>query len=727
MFRSKPILPRPWRWRPAGGMAILCILLLCGLAPRDGRAAVGGMQDLVAASLMPESRTVRPGDTVTIGLRLEMKPGWHTYWRNPGDAGLPTTVAWTLPPGVTAGPLAWPRPERFSVGTITNYGYAGTVVLPTELHVPPEFAGDRIDLSAEVTWLACTDICVPGSATLTASLAIGPLAPDPAAATALPATREAIPAAARFETTFALDQSRIRLHVPPTGYDGLSDPKAVFLPYDGGVIDDAAKQVQTIGADGLMLTLVKAPPVPAGPTPATLDGVLVIDGVAGGRPVSRAVEVSANPMAANSPLSSPMLGAAALDSVSWGGALVLALLGGLVLNVMPCVFPVLSLKLLGLAQQANAPRAERLGHAAAYAGGILVCFAGLGLLMLALRAGGHEVGWGFQLQSSGFVAALAYLLFGMGLWLSGLIEIGGGWIGVGDGLARRSGWRGAFFTGMLATVVATPCTAPFMGTALGFAMAASVPLALGVFLALGLGLAAPYLLISALPGLGRLLPRPGRWMETTKQALAFPLYGTVAWLVWVLSQQTDPAGLLSVLGGLVLIGFACWCIGRTASSGGLGRMIGRGLGAAAAVAALSLLLTGVIGGGGSGGAVEKTPAAGSARGGLAYEPFSQQRLAALRASGRPVFIDMTAAWCITCLLNERTSLDSAAVRDAFERRGVVALKGDWTNQNPEITELLRQFRRSGVPLYVYFDGANPPVLLPQILTEATLLEVVGRS
>ena len=740
MIGYKPVLRRSpnaepgravlLRKRLATGWALLCVVLSGCLLAGSGGAAEN-TDDLVKPSLILESRTVQPGDTVTIGLRLEMKPGWHTYWRNSGDAGLPTTVAWTLPPGVTAGPLIWPKPERFTVATITNYGYTGIVVLPTELHVPADFTGNRLDLTAAVNWLACTDICIPGSATLSANFGIGGMVPDPAAAPALAASRQAVPAAARFETTFALAPSRIRLQVPATAYDGLTDPKAMFLPYDGGIIEDSAPQGQALSADGLIVTLMRAAPGPASSTaaPPTLDGVLVIDGLASGRPDTRAVEISANPVAMTT---SPV------DDISWEAALVLALLGGLVLNVMPCVFPVLSLKLLGLAQQADARPSVRLSHAAAYAAGILVCFAGLGALMLVLRAGGHEVGWGFQLQSPGFVGALAYLLFGMGLWMSGLTGgfgglVGSGLIGIGDGLTRRPGWGGAFFTGMLATVVATPCTAPFMGAALGFAMAASPPLALGVFLALGIGLAAPYVLISALPGLGRLLPRPGRWMETVKQALAFPLYGTAAWLVWVLSQQTGPMGLLAVLGGLVLIGFACWCVGRTASAGKLGRSIGRGLGTVAVLAAVSLLITGALGRDGfEERAVGARDISGGrnaavARSGLAYEPFSQRRLAALRASGQPVFVDMTAAWCITCLVNERTSLDSAAVRDAFERRGVVALKGDWTNQNPEITQLLQQFRRSGVPLYVFFDGANPPVLLPQILTETALLDVVGRS
>lgn len=344
----------------------------------------------------------------------------------------------------------------------------------------------------------------------------------------------------------------------------------------------------------------------------------------------------------------------------------------------------------------------------------------MGGALLVLRAGGHAVGWGFQLQSPVFVAVLAYLLFAMGLSLSGVAGFGASLAGIGGRLARRSGLPGTFFTGVLATVVATPCTAPFMGAALGFALIAPAAVAIGVFLALGLGLAAPYLLASASPGWQRVLPKPGAWMDFVKQLLAFPLYGTVAWLLWVLIQEVGPGDAFAGLFGLVLIAFAMWVYGQTRLAAPIGRLLGAGLAAAGSVAAI-LLATSLT-------SVGDVAAAGTApQEGLQYEPFTKQRLSALESEGKPVFVNLTAAWCVTCLVNERVALDSAAVRKAFAERGVVPLKGDWTNQNPEITGFLQQFGRSGVPLYLLYTGKGEPVVLPQILTAATVVDALGKS
>jgi thiol:disulfide interchange protein DsbD len=384
---------------------------------------------------------------------------------------------------------------------------------------------------------------------------------------------------------------------------------------------------------------------------------------------------------------------------------------------MPCVFPILSLKLLGLAVSVH--RAEERLHGLAYAAGVVISFAALGGLLLALRVGGAAIGWGFQLQSPVVVALLAYLLFAMGLSLSGVVEFGGGLAGgIGGRFAERTGLLGAFATGVLATIVATPCTAPFMGTALGYAMLAAPGQALGVFVALGAGLAAPVMLATAVPGVARLLPRPGPWMVWFKQLLAFPLYATVAWLVWVLMQQVGPAdGFLALL-GLVLVGFAVWIYGRTRFAEPAGRRFGLGLamtGFAAAIAAAVTLVPAT------------SPAADRAgnTSGLAYESFGRARLERLVAEKQPVFVNLTAAWCITCLVNERT-LDREAVRRAFAAHEIVALKGDWTRQDPEITALLQKFGRSGVPLYLLYDRNGTPAVLPQLLTEATILDAVGR-
>jgi thiol:disulfide interchange protein DsbD len=440
--------------------------------------------------------------------------------------------------------------------------------------------------------------------------------------------------------------------------------------------------------------------------PATLDGVLSLRGEDG---AERAFEISANPIP----------GAPAEGGIVWWQALLLAFLGGIVLNAMPCVFPILSLKLLSVAQHAHGHRSERAYHGLAYTAGVLASFAALGIALLGLRAGGQAVGWGFQLQSPIFVAVLAYLLFAMGLSLSGVTGFGGALGGVGGRLAVRSGLAGTFFTGVLATIVATPCTAPFMGAALGFALIAPAAVAIGIFLALGLGLAAPYLAASLTYRWQRLLPKPGRWMEFVKQLLAFPLYGTVAWLLWVLIEEVGPDNALGGLFGLVLVGFAVWVYGQTRFAAPLGWWLGTGLAAAGGAAAILLAasLTGAA------------PAKSAAlRHGLQYEPFTPQRLAALETAGKPVFVNLTASWCVTCLVNERVALDSSAVREAFAERGIVPLKGDWTSQNPEITQFLQQFGRSGVPLYLLYSGrGGEPVMLPQILTAASVLDAIGKS
>ncbi len=385
---------------------------------------------------------------------------------------------------------------------------------------------------------------------------------------------------------------------------------------------------------------------------------------------------------------------------------------------MPCVFPVLSIKILHLTQHgAETPRRVRL-HGMAYALGILACFTILAGVLHALRAGGAEIGWGFQLQSPLMVATLAFILFALALSLSGILTIGASLTRVGgSSLLQRGGLSGSFFAGVLATVVATPCTAPFMGASIGFALTQPFGVGLAVFLALGLGLALPFLVLAFVPGLQRLLPRPGRWMETLKQFLAFPLYATVAWLIWVLSFQVGASGLLAALAALVLIAFGAWAWGLSQgrTTGSARALQGMAAISVAGVVALAIVIN----------LYRPTEtAAQEASSTAGYEAFSQQKLDTLLASGQPVFVNMTAAWCITCLVNERTALSTGAVREAFAGKQVAYLKGDWTSRNPEITRLLEKFGRSGVPLYVLYRGGREPVVLPQILTQSLVLDAL---
>jgi len=690
------------------GVVALMAALSAAVARADGPPAA---EDLVKAGLVPETTTIAPGTTLWVDLHLEIKPGWHIYWRNPGDSGLPTAIDWNLPPGFSAGSILWPTPEHFVQNGIGNYGYAGSADLLVPLAPPKQLAtGQTERVEADASWLVCADICIPGGAKLSFGLPVAaqPGTVDPAVAPLFAAARRHLPVLAPFETRFTDDAHDIRLLVPASAVAGLRDPTGVFFPNRDSLVDAAAKPKLAPHADGLELVLPKAS---AGVTePATLDGVLSLRGADG---AEHGFEISANPVPP----------APAMPAIPWWRALILAFLGGVVLNSMPCVFPILSLKLLSVAQHAHGNRSEQLSHGFAYTAGVLASFAVLGVALLALRAGGQAIGWGFQLQSPVFVALLAYLLFAMGLSLSGVAAFGASFAGLGGGLAQRPGLIGTFLTGVLATIVATPCTAPFMGAALGFALIAPAAVALGVFLALGLGLAAPYLAASLSLSWRRVLPRPGAWMEFIKQLLAFPLYGTVAWLLWVLIREVGPDAAFAALFGLVLVAFAVWVYGRTRLAAPIGRSLGTALAAAGSVAAifLAVSLAGVT----SAGKTASASAATSA--GLHYEPFTTQRLSVLQAEGKPVFVNLTAAWCVTCLVNERLALDSAAVRDAFAERHVTSLKGDWTNQNPEITEFLQEFGRSGVPLYLLYTGKGEPLVLPQILTAASVLDALGKS
>ncbi|MGD9618030.1 MAG: protein-disulfide reductase DsbD family protein [Alphaproteobacteria bacterium] len=697
------------------GALVLALAVALGVATPLRVSVAAPPQDPVTARLVAETGAIAPGQTVWVALHLETRPGWHVYWRNPGDAGLPTEIAWTLPPGFTAGEIAWPTPERFVVDRIGNYGYEGSVALLVPITAPAEtetapLPGRTVPIVAQATWLACAEICIPGEAALSLALpvAAAPAAPDPASAALFAASRARLPQPAGFAVRFAVSGGDLRLHVPKAALAGIADPTAAFFPHQPNIIDAAAEPRTQVASDGLDLLLKRTTgPAAAATLPPSLDGVLVLRGPDG---TERNYAISAPVIAA---AAEPVAGGTQV--ALWWQALLLAFLGGMILNLMPCVFPILSLKLLGLAVSVH--RAEERRHGLAYAAGVIVSFAALGGLLLALRAGGAAIGWGFQLQSPVVVALLAYLLFAMGLSLSGVAEFGLGLGGIGRSFAGRTGTAGAFATGVLATIVATPCTAPFMGTALGYAMLATPDEALAVFVALGAGLAAPVVLATAVPGIARLLPRPGPWMLWFKQALAFPLYATVAWLVWVLLQQVAPEDGFPALLGLVLLGFAAWIYGRTRHAEAAGRRIGIGLAATGFAASLAVAAT----------LVPATPAAsGSPRSdGLAYESFDTSRLATLVAERKPVFINLTAAWCITCLVNDRT-LDSEAVRRAFAARDIVPLKGDWTRQDPEITALLQKFGRSGVPLYLLYDRSGAPQVLPQLLTEATILDAVGR-
>jgi thiol:disulfide interchange protein DsbD len=600
------------------------------------------------------------------------------------------------------------------VGPLMSYGYTNEVVLLTRLTPPAGLpTGVPVTLRGHAAWLVCEKTCIPEEAdvTLTLPVAAGKSAPG-AGAAAIERTRRTVPLPSPWSASLSATPEAVTVWVAAPGLEPSRIAEVVFFPGRWGVMDHAAAQEVTIGRAGITLRAARGL-LPEGPD-TDLDGVLVIHEKLDQGLVSQAFSIKA-----------VATKIAAGPSLSLLAAMGLALAGGLILNLMPCVLPVLSIKALALVGHAEiSPRAVRR-HGLAYTAGVLLCFAALAGALLALRAGGAQIGWGFQLQSPLVVTALAYVLFALGLSLSGLLVIGGRFTSVGHDLAARPGYTGSFFTGALATVAATPCTAPFMGAAVGYALTQTPAAALAVFEALGLGLALPFLALSLVPAWRRLLPRPGPWMTRLSQALAFPLYASVAWLVWVVSRQAGPDGVALVLVGLLLIGFGAWL--HHAARGAAPRWRRAATGFALVSAAVAIALAPLA---------AASPPAASGTGaptGAAWEPYSPRRLAELRAQGSPVFVNFTAAWCITCLVNERVALRSPAVTEAFARKGVVYLKADWTRRSAEIASVLQSFGRSGVPLYVVYPSragravAPEPLVLPQILTEGTIIEAIDKE
>jgi thiol:disulfide interchange protein DsbD len=676
-------------------LLILMLILLTSLGTRAlALESTPAVSTHATVSLVSDADTVSPGTPFRIGLRFRLAPGWHTYWRNPGDAGVAPELDLALPANTTAGPIAWPAPQRIPEGPLMTYAYTGEVLLPLTI-TPPPGSGD-LTIAADARWLVCKSICVPEQAHFTLTLPTrtvpqGNTTPSPEV-TLFAAADRRIPRPSPWVAHIAADGT---LWLRGAELNPATVTNAWFIPSTPGTIQDAAPQLLSTSPDRMTLSLKPGPAFAAG---ADLDGVLAVLDHTG---QETDVALRATPGAPPPEVALPL-----------GRVLGFAFLGGLILNLMPCVFPVLAMKALGIA--VGAAHGRMRAHAVSYTLGVLLAFAALGAALLAARSAGAAAGWGFQFASPVFVAAMAWLLFGVGLNLSGVFEIGLRLAGTGQRLAVRAGHSGSFFTGMLAVLVATPCTAPFMGVAIAAALAAPPVETILVFLAMGLGLAAPYAVFAAVPPLARLVPRPGRWMDRLRQGLAFPMYAASAWLIWVVSQEAGPAGVLGTVAGLVLLGFAAWVIGVAQQETGRTRRLAQAVAAATLLAALAVL-TGI-------GSTPPTAVASEAD----AQTYSAVRLAALRAEGRPVFVNMTAAWCVTCLVNERLAISTASVREAFALRHVAYLKGDWTRQDGTITTFLREHGRDGVPLYIYFPpGEQSPLVLPQILTEQTVLRAIG--
>jgi thiol:disulfide interchange protein len=662
----------------------------------------------VAADLVAERQGIAPGETIHVALRQQIQKGWHTYWRNSGDSGQATEIKWTLPAGWRAGPFTWAAPRRIPVGPLMNYGYEGEVLLPVAVTAPATAKpGETVTLKGAVSLLVCADVCVPEDDALSITLPVtaAPAPEDPKWGKAIEAALAAAPKPAGLAAVFQLHPTGVALAVTGPALKGADMAGAYFYPFESTVIDHAKPQAIERGSDGLTLTLSPGYAFQGGKTPPSLAGVLAV----GDRDYEIAAAPGAPPAGASG-LGPPSARTAGGADLGLAAAALFALLGGLILNLMPCVFPILAMKAASLAGHGGGDHAEARRQGLAFGMGSVLTFLALAGGLIALKAAGSAVGWGFQLQSPPVVAVLALLMLAVALNLSGLFEVGTSLQGAGTGLASRGGMLGAFFTGALAVVVAAPCTAPFMGPALGWALTQTPVAALTVFLFLGIGFAAPFVLVAFAPALLSRLPKPGGWMETFRKALAFPMYGAAAWLAWVLAQQAGAEDLAKLFAAAIVVALAAWLIG----------MSQRRVAAGGKATVLALIAVGLV-------AVSVTAVAwpqGKAAE-LQTEAYSPPRLAQLRAEGRPVFVNYTAAWCVSCQVNDKVALSTHAVAQAFARHKVAYLKADWTKRDATIAAELASHGRAGVPLYlVYGTNGGEGVILPSILTPDIVVKAV---
>ena len=664
--------------------------------------------DQVRAELMawaPDG--VGPGKQVWLGLQIAHQPEWHTYWKNPGDSGLPTVLEWQLPAGITAGDIAWPTPVKIPIGTLANYGYENTVVLPVPLTVAKDFDATQLDIKLKAAWLVCKKECIPQEGDFTLSVPVK-------SSTAMSGQlfQAAFDAAPKPVATGAsqMQVAKNAINVSLSGLPpALIGKTLAFFPETGSVMEPAAQWTQSWQGSEWKAQIPLSGQRTESPT---LMPVVVALGNASYRlevPVNGDWPTAApGQLAAATSAPNPNIGAgqsqAGAVSLTFWAALLGALVGGMILNLMPCVFPVLAIKVMSFVKVKD--QATRVKSGAAYTAGVTLSFLALGALLLGLRAAGEQLGWGFQLQSPAVVAALAILFTLIGLNLAGLFEFGSFLPSRVASLQAKNPTVDSFLSGVLATAIASPCTAPFMGASLGYAVGLPGVQALAIFAAIGIGMALPFLAASAVPAVARALPRPGAWMVTFKQLMAFPMFATVVWLVWVLGQQSGIDGAGALLGLLVLLALAIWALTLT----GRARTVIATLSIAACATFVWATGQNIIKTQGDDAVV-----ASAASNWQAWEPG---RVEQLTASGQAVFVDFTAAWCVTCQYNKKTTLSNAAVLADFEAKKVSLLRADWTRRDPAVTAALAQLGRSGVPVYVIYKTGRAPVVLSEILSVA---------
>ena len=704
------------------------LALACLLTAAISAFAATSAADLphVHVQLISPNAQLNPGNN-NAGLYFKLEPGWHVYWKNPGDAGEPPHIKWTLPSGITAGPLEYPIPKRLPLGPLMDFGYEDEVLFPFQVNVAANASGPAV-LHAKVDWLVCRGSCIPEKTELEITRPVGSgaaaSAPDQAIWTRL-GNKLPQPPPSSLKVGFTPTSSGFRLTV----ISGHKETEASFFPSTPDILSNPAPQTTKATANGLTLDLKKDESLAS--NPKELAGLLQLSGgrayelvipsgqpatakAAPEKPTPATTATAPSPAAAvNLPNSASPASSATPSLFQAAG---LAFLGGLILNLMPCVFPVLFIKGLSLVQSGGEERHKLRTHGFVYAAGILVSFWALVALLLGLRSAGAHLGWGFQFQSPIFLSLMAALLFFLGLSLAGQFEIGLTLTSAGGSLAAKQGYTGSFFTGVLAVIVATPCTAPFMGAALGYALAQSAIVTFAVFTALAFGLAAPYVALTLQPAWTRILPRPGAWMEVLKQAVSVPIFGTVIWMAWVLAQAYGATLMALLLLSFLLLAIAGWFLGRWPAK--------RWSTVVAAVIALGVIAISVTAPGKLGAA--NTPVVATSSG-AGWQPWSAEAVARYQSQGRPVFVDFTASWCLSCQVNERVAFGAPEVKKAFADSNVVLMRADWTRYDDSITQTLASLGRSGVPTYVlYVPGDSKPRVLPEVLTPGIVTDALAQ-
>jgi thiol:disulfide interchange protein DsbD len=679
-----------------------CLGLLAGFVALYAEPAKGQIyhgSELVKPSLISDFSAIQPGQKFRVGILYKIEPGWHIYWKYSGDSGIPTKIEWQLPPGFKVGNLQWPLPVRDKEpGDLEVFGYSSDVLLFADVEAPAALPSDPIVIQAKTDWLVCQSLCVPGKAQLSMTLTGGPSTPS-ASLAVFQKFASLVPKALAAPITIGFSRAGKSLVADVGGVP--SGTALDFFPVPPG--DSVILHVTQAGSKLTIPIDTEVKPI------NRMNGILVV----GSGEARQGYEVTDNTVLAQPANRSQAL---PVDFLTLLQMLGFAIVGGLILNVMPCVLPVISLKIFGFVSEAGNEPKKAFRLSMAFAGGIIGCFAALAAIVILLRAAGAQVGWGFQFQDYRFIVLISCLVFAFALNLFGVYELSvsaGATRGLAS-LAGGHGYQGAFFQGVFATVLATPCTAPFLGTASAFAFAQPGWVTFLVFLFIGIGMASPYLVLAFNPKWLRFLPRPGDWMLRLKQFMGFLLVSTLLWLMWILGQMRGVNGVIELAAILLVIAVLAWIKGSfwTPVSSGRSRLL-------AAAAMLCVLI-------GAGGAYEFLTRPSQ----MVWTPFTKSNLEEALASGKPVFVDFTADWCITCKANERFAIDTPQVRDAFSKRNVVILKADWTNGDPEITQILNQYGRAGVPMYLFFPGGGKgpqPVLLPELITSQTVLDALNKT